>query len=214
MASRQGGGPRRGREGTGGAPVEAGFRAALGRSAVEIAGEIGYTELTVKRLTERARVSRARFYRAFAGKEECYLEGERQVFSRLEAELRAPCAGEGEWARALEASLGRLAAFIEAEPLLAKGVLVESRIAGGAALEVRLEVSERLSRAIDAARRENQSRQSPPPITARFILSAIEESAVGSLVAGRPERFAAAVPDLVRIARAVYFGDGGEGRSG
>lgn len=206
MASRQGGGPRRGRAGV---RDEVEFRAGLGRRAVEIAGEIGYTGLTVQRVLERAGVSRARFYRAFADKEECYLEGEREVFARLEAELRAPCASEPDWARALEASLGRLADFLEAEPLLAKGVLVESRIAGGAALEVRLEVSERLSRAIDAARRESESRHSPPPVTAGFILSAIEESAVGSLVAGRPERFAAAVPDLVRIARAFYFGDDG-----
>lgn len=186
----------------------AALRGELGRRAVEIAGEVGYSELTVQRLLERTGVSRKAFYRLFADKGECYLQGEREVFARLEAELRDPCESEPDWAAALEASLRRLAAFIETEPLVARGVLVESRIAGGEALEVRFEVLERLSRAVDSARRESKSRHSPPPFTARFITAAIEESAVGSLLLGEPGRFAASVPDLAWIATLVYFGDG------
>ncbi len=203
MASRGRRGSRREDEG-----AEAELRAELGRRAVEIAGEVGYTELTVQRVLERAEISRKRFYGLFADKDECYLQGEREVLARLEAELRAPCESEPDWAAALAASLRHLAAFLETEPLLARGVLVESRIAGGEALELRFEVLERLSRAVDSARRESKSRHSPPPVTARFITAAIEESAVGSLLAGEPERFAASVPDLGRIAALIYFGDG------
>jgi AcrR family transcriptional regulator len=208
MAGKGRRGSRREDEDDGAEEAEAALRAGLGRSAVEIAGEVGYSGLTVGRVLERAGVSRAGFYRLFADKGACYLEGEREVFAGLESELREPCRAEPDWSSALEASLRRLAAFLEAEPLLARGVLVESRIAGGEALAVRFEVLERLSHAVDAARRETRSRHSPPPMTATFILSAIEESAVNSLMLGRPERFAVAVPDLARIATLVYFGDG------
>jgi AcrR family transcriptional regulator len=212
MASRRGRGSRRDDQGA--AEAEAALRAELGLSAVEIAGEVGYTALTVQRVLERARISRKGFYRLFADKGDCYLAGEREILGRLEGDLRAPCEGEARWAAALEASLRRLAAFLEDEPFLARGVLVESLIAGGDALELRFEVLERLSHAVDAARRESKSRHSPPPVTARFILGAIEESALNSLMAGRPERFAAAIPDLVRIAALIYFGDDGAGSGG
>jgi AcrR family transcriptional regulator len=204
-SSRRGRGQRQGDEEVD--ATEAALRARLGRGAVEIAGEVGYTGLTVARLLERVEISRKRFYGVFADKEECYLQGEREVLAWLEVELRAPCEKEEDWRAALEASLRRLAAFLESEPLVARGVLVESRIAGGEALELHFEVLERLSRAVDAARRENKSRHSPPPVTARFITAAIEESAVGSLLVGEPERFAASIPDLGRIATLIYFGD-------
>jgi AcrR family transcriptional regulator len=201
MTSRQGGGSRR--------EDEVALRAALGRSAVEIAGEVGYLRLTVARVLARTQISRQRFYAAFADKDECYLHGEREILVWLEAELRAPCEGEADWSAALETSLRRLAAFLQREPLLARGVLVESRIAGGEALELHFDLLERLSRAVDSARRENRSRHSQPPITsAKFVTAAIEESAVGSLLLGEPERFAASIPDLVRIAALIYFGDG------
>jgi AcrR family transcriptional regulator len=204
MTSRQGGGTRREDEEAGAA-----LQARLGRSAVEIAGELGYLGLTVARVLARAQISRKRFYAAFTDKDECYLYGEREILGRLEAELCASCESADGWSAALEKSLRALAAFLEAEPLVARGVLVESRIAGGEALELHFEVLERLSHAVDSARRENGSRHSPPPVgTAKFVTAAIEESAVGSLLLGEPGRFAASIPDLVRIAALIYFGDG------
>jgi AcrR family transcriptional regulator len=205
MASKEDAGLRRGGDGL--TEGETALRGELGRRAVEIAGEVGYAELTVQRLLERAEISRKAFYRLFADKGECYLQGEREILARLEAELRAPCESEEDWGVAFERSLRHLAAFLETEPLLARGVLVESRVAGGEALELRFEVLERLSHAVDSARRENKSRHSPPPVTARFITAAIEESAVGSLMAGEPERFTDSVADLARIATVFYFGD-------
>jgi hypothetical protein len=71
----------------------------------------------------------------------------------------------------------------------------------------REEVFERLTRAIDSARRETESRHSPPPITAAFMLSAIEESVVMALVKDEPGRFAETVPELTFLAAAAYFGE-------
>ena len=84
---------------------------------------------------------------------------------------------------------------------------MEVHLARGPAQHKRVEVIERLSRAIDCARRETASRHSPPPITAAFMVSAIEESAAMALASGAPERFAAAVPELAHLVTAAYFGE-------
>src|SRR5258708_1165598 len=116
-------------------------------------------------------------------------------------------AGGGRWRGGVGAGVGGLSCFVEAEPVLARGLLVEVHVAGGAALEKRGEVFERLSSAMDGARRETSgSRHSPPPIAAAFMVGAIEEAVCAELVTGTPERFTAAVPQLAQMVVNAFFG--------
>jgi hypothetical protein len=86
--------------------------------------------------------------------------------------------------------------------------VIQVHVAGGPALTKRYEVFERLTRAIDSARRETiASRHSPPPIAAAFMVGAVEQSVAMALLRGQPERFASAVPDLVSLAATIYFGE-------
>lgn len=71
----------------------------------------------------------------------------------------------------------------------------------------RNELLERLSQAVDSARRESESRHSPPPLTALFMVSAIEASAVAALLSDEPQRFGEAVPELAQMIVGAYFGD-------
>ena len=186
-----------------------GTRRRLELAALEASGETGYRQLTVQRILDRAGVSRNSFYRAFTGKAECYAAGYAVAMEQLEKEILRACSDAEQWLGGLRASLDILTELIESEPNLAKGLLAEVHVAGGAAMAKRKEVFERLSRAIDTARRENESRHSPPPIAASFILNAIETMVVKTLAHERPEAFAAIVPELVHVAAAVYFGDDG-----
>jgi AcrR family transcriptional regulator len=190
------------------------IRRRLELAALEASGEAGYRQLTVQRILDRAEVSRTSFYRAFTGKAECYAAGYAVAMEQLEAEILRECSKAERWLGGLRASLEILTEFVESEPHLAKGLLAEVHVAGGAAMAKRKEVFERLSRAIDTARRENESRHSPPPIAASFILNAIEAMVVKTLAQGRPEAFAPIVPELVHIAAAVYFGDEGTAADG
>ena len=106
----------------------------------------------------------------------------------------------------MRSGLSALAKFLETEPLLAGGIFLEVYVAGGAAAAKHDEVFERLSRAVDTARRENASRQSPPPIAAKFILNMIEAAVTKWLQTDEPPPFAKEIPDLLYIAVTFYFG--------
>ncbi len=178
---------------------------------LEACGEFGYRVVAVKDVYERYGGYRAEFYRHFANKAECYAVAHEAEMERLWRRLERACQAADEWDDGLRAALGELADFASERPYRAAGLLVEAHVAGGPAGAKRAEVFERLTRAVDGARRETSaSRHSPPPITAGFIVSAIEESVVSALVSGAPENFAAAVPSLIWLAVYLYFGEGGD----
>jgi AcrR family transcriptional regulator len=182
-------------------------RRRLQRAAVEVSGEVGYRKLTVERIIERAAVSRTRFYRGFANKDGAYLGGYEAGIEELSERMLGSGRLGPDWKGGFRSALDQLAGFLVGEPSYANGLLAQVHVAGGAALEKRKEVFERLSRAIDSARREHLvSRHSPPPIAAEFIVSAIEQSVIGAIGRGVPEEFAATVPDLVSLAVSTYFG--------
>jgi AcrR family transcriptional regulator len=182
----------------------------LARAAVEVSGEVGYRKLTVALILERGGVGRTAFYRQFSDRHEAYLAGYQPGIDALADRLLEAGRGAASWPDGLRAALDRLAAFAIGEPNYAAGLLAQVHVAGGAALDKRKEVSERLSRAVDGARRETHpSRHSPPPIAAEFIVSAIEQSVISAVGRGVPEEFAEAVPELVFLASSTYFGPAG-----
>jgi AcrR family transcriptional regulator len=183
---------------------EAVTRGRLELAALQTSGELGYRRLTVGLMLARTGVSRTRFYEIFANKADCYGAAYERLIEDLGEEILATGAAEPSWSRGLERALARVAALVEAEPLIARALLAEVHLADDARLAKRKEVFERLSRAIDLARRENESRHSPPPITAAFILNAIEASVVDALLRERPEDFGREVPNLVYLALSLY----------
>jgi AcrR family transcriptional regulator len=179
----------------------------LARAAVEVSGEVGYRKVTVALILERADAGRSAFYRHFADRHQAYLAGYVPGVDALADRMLEAGRGAETWAAGLRAALDQLAGLVTREPNYAGGLLAQVHVAGGAALDKRKEVSERLSRAVDGARRETHpSRHSPPPIAAEFIVSAIEQSVIGALSRGVPEEFAATVPELLHLATSTYFG--------
>jgi AcrR family transcriptional regulator len=170
-------------------------------------GQWGYRGVTVQRLLDGYGGNRAQFYRQFASLDVCYLAAYEAETERLGAEILAAGAAGADWRSGLRAALDQLARFAAARPLVARALLIEVHLAGPAAADKRREMLERLSRAVDSARRENQSRHSPPPLTALFMVSAIEAAAVAALAAEEPHRFEEIVPELVEVVCAAYFGD-------
>lgn len=170
-------------------------------------GELGFHRVTVQDVLERHGGNPAQFYRHFASLDECYAAAYEAETGRLCAEiLRAGAAGPT-WRQGLRDALDALGSFVRERPLAARALLIDVHIAGGSAMDKRKEMLERLSRAIDSARRDTESRHSPPPLTALFMVSAIEASAVAALLSGEPQRFEEAVPELAEIVAAAYFGD-------
>jgi AcrR family transcriptional regulator len=193
-------------DGGGGADEPALIAAEFELSALRRAGEVGYARMTVEEVVAGARSNRARFYALFAEKRECYAAGYSDAVELLVEAILARAGGEADWLSGFHAALSELAAFLASDPPLARGVILEARVAGGPVAAIRIKVFERLSRAIDRARRENGSRHSPPPVTADFILNATEATTARYLLAGRAAEFGEAVDDLVALAASLYPG--------
>jgi AcrR family transcriptional regulator len=175
---------------------------------LEACGERGYRQVTVQDVIDGCGGHRVQFYRHFANKAECYAAAYESEIERLCGALLGAARAEEDWRAGLDAALGELARFAAERPALARGLLTEVQVAGGPALAKHEEVFERLSRAVDGARREGSSNHSAPPVTASFIIAAIESAVRRALLEGEPQRFAAAVPELVGLAVVLYFGEG------
>jgi AcrR family transcriptional regulator len=183
------------------------LRERIMEAALEACGERGYRDATVQDTIDRYGGHRQQFYAHFANKAECYAAAYEFEVERLYAALQARAAAEPSWQQGLVAVLRGLAAFLRERPTFARGLLVEVHVAGGSALLKRLEVFERLTRAVDSARHETESRHSPPPVTATFMVGAIEAAVTSALTRAEPEDFSAAVPELAHMVLAAYFGD-------
>ncbi len=171
------------------------------------AGELGFRGLIVAEVLKRYGGYRLQFYRHFANVGEAYEAAYGRHVERLELGVLKAGSSANSWRAGLRAALEELARFANEAPALANGLLVQIHLAGEPALEQRKEVLERLSHAIDSARRETRSRHSPPPLTAPLMVSAIEAAVARALTKGEPERFTEAIPELEQLICTAYFGD-------
>lgn len=191
-------------------PLGAARAAATERAILELSGEVGYRQVRVAALLERSGTNRSWFYSAYAGKPDCFATAYAKRAGNLCDEVLGACGSAGGGAPGVRAGVEALAAFLEAEPALARGLFAEARVVGGVAVAERNKVFERLSRGTRPARREtSRSRHSPPPaITATFILDAIEAAVIRALV--EPGAFEALPRELTSLV--LSYGIGPNGR--
>jgi hypothetical protein len=110
------------------------------------------------------------------------------------------------------AALVELAGLNAKDPKLVAGLVREVHVVAGAALAMRDQLIRRLCAAVDLARRESERTQpSPPEVTPRFIVEAIEAAMIRTQAEGRP--FERELPGLLYLAVAPYFGTDAARRS-
>ncbi|MGN6816032.1 MAG: TetR/AcrR family transcriptional regulator [Solirubrobacterales bacterium] len=163
-------------------------------------GETGYRRVAVEQVFRRLGGYRSQFYRYFENKEKCFEAAYAEQVERLCGTLLSHRGEPEGLSRALTA-LGR---YVSDQPTRAKAMFVEVHVAGGGALAKRREIMERLARALDSACRHNGSSHPPPPMTAEFMICAVEQAVSSALVRGRPDEFAATVPELVELISQTY----------
>lgn len=173
---------------------------------LEACGEKGYRRVAVQDVIERYGGHRVQFYRYFASKADCYAAAYEDEIGRLRLRIAEAAEAETGWRPQLRTGLDELARFAEERPLLARGLLVEVHVAGGPALRERAEIHGQVVSALDGGRSEAPA-GSPPPITAQFMVGAVESTLTGALAAGEPQAFAAAVPELTHMIVAAYLGE-------
>ncbi len=156
-------------------------------------GERGYEQIAVRDVLDRAEVSRATFYKYFSDKEDCFVQAHGDACDWLYRRLTSVARRQPSWREGLRAALAELLEFCANQPPVAKALLVEVHAAGPRAMAQRDDLMERLSRALDSARREIPTRQAPPPMTSTFMVGAIETLVSAKLM----DDAAAEAPDLL-----------------
>ena len=172
-----------------------------------VSGEMGYEHVAVKHVIERAKASRATFYKHFEDREACFTQAHRDATEWLYRRLIGAAKRQTGWREGLRAGMAELLEFCANQPAIAKAVCVEVHAAGAQALAQRSELMERLSRALDSARREIPSRQAPPPVTATFMVGAIDTLVCAKLMDGDAEHAPEMLPGLLHFVVMQYFGE-------
>lgn len=178
-------------------------------------GEKGYAKATVVEVCERAGISQDRFHRRFGSKGACFGRAYEAASERIAAELAEAVAGIEDWRERFRAGLAALLRTVAEQPLLSRALLLEVRSARGEAWGCHQRRVERLVAAIETVREQPGARRSATPMTAGFVVGAIEESIRIEIAAGRAAEVERLLPDLTRLAFLQLFGDeeGGEAAS-
>jgi AcrR family transcriptional regulator len=177
-------------------------------AVLAISGELGYREASAERIAARSGHTVDQFYALFANREECFSiayeeQAEILLARMLRAVAAAPRSRDG-----VRAALVELIEFVTGEPTLARALLAEVYVAAGTALARHEQNLKRLSDAVaDIHRERDSSRHDPPPVTASFIVGAIEEAVRRRLVEKRPELLWDDLPELASLAVGPYLGD-------
>jgi AcrR family transcriptional regulator len=172
-----------------------------------VSGELGYEQVAVRHVIERAHTSRATFYKHFEDREDCFAQAYGDTAEWLYRRMIGAAKRQASWREGLRAALAELLEFCANQPEIAKALLVEVHAAGERSLVQQRDLMERLSRALDSARREIPSRQGPPPVTSDFIVGAIDTLLVAKLLDGDAERAPEMLPGLLHFVVMQYLGE-------
>jgi AcrR family transcriptional regulator len=170
-------------------------------------GAKGYDKATVGEVLERSGISRDRFQRRFGGKTACFAQAYEMAADRVCAEVLEAGRGAESWRAGFRAALAQLLRTVAEQPLLAKALLIEVRAARGRAWARHQQLIERFAVAVDSARHQRGARPTVTPLTAQFVVGAIEETLAREVAAGRAAEVEHLLPDLAHLAVLNYFGE-------
>jgi AcrR family transcriptional regulator len=166
--------------------VERVQRERLFDAMAKVVAEVGYQDTTVRRLLDRARISRLTYYELFKDKEECFLAAYDEALEHAFRELGAACAAEagGSPQARLRAALSALLGFLADEPEVARMCVVEVLAAGPAARERRAATMDRLTELMEAFLADAWPDRALGEIAARALVGGAEEVVYGAVERG------------------------------
>lgn len=169
--------------------------------------ELGYEQVAVRHVIERARASRATFYKYFEGIEDCFEQAYGDAGEWVYRRMIGAARRQPSWREGLRAALAELLEFCANQPAIAKALLVEVHAAGEQALAQRRELMERFARALDSGRDELPAKQSPPRIAPDFIVGAIDTLLSAKLMDGDAAQAPEMLPGLLHFVVMQYLGE-------
>jgi AcrR family transcriptional regulator len=169
--------------------------------------QLGYRELSVQDVLERAGVSRPTFYEHFENKEDCFLAAFDTAATRLRERLEV-AGGEGEtWREHLRLALEELLRFVTDEPDAAMTLIVDARAACPPALLRRDQLLDHFASCLDTqVREESPAGTQLSTIAAAGIVGGIEALLYSRLNRGETDSIESLLPSLMYFAVLPYEG--------
>jgi AcrR family transcriptional regulator len=150
----------------------------------EIVAEEGYTDATVRKILERAGISRRTFYEIFTDKEDCFLAAYQEAADHVLALVQQACSAGDTPERRIEDSLRAMLEFAEREPKVARTCVVEVMAAGNEARDRRALVMEQLSELVADAVEERCESRDEALLRARVLTGGVHEMVYAALTRG------------------------------
>jgi AcrR family transcriptional regulator len=173
---------------------------------LEAVGADGYEQTSVRTVLDRTGVYRQAFYDNFSDKDDCYLQAYDAGVERLEALMIAAAGEEPAWTGKLRSGLEALLDFCDAEPDIARALVVEVHAAGAEALAKRTAAMARVNSFLDQAREVAGETESPPAIAGEGIAAGIHAVIHSRLATGSNDGFRQLLPEFMYFAVLPYFG--------
>ncbi|HYJ21132.1 MAG TPA: TetR family transcriptional regulator [Solirubrobacterales bacterium] len=170
-------------------------------------GALGYERATAQEVAARSGITADQLQRRFGNKDELFARAYEEAADRLCEELFAAAREAADWRLGFRAALAELLRTVAEQPLLAKAMLIEVRAARGRAWAAHQRLTERLMAAVDSAREDPDALSGVSPMTAGFMVGAIEESIGLEIGAGRSGEIERLLPDLSHLVVLNYFGE-------
>lgn len=181
-----------------------GERESILKGMLQAVGMKGYERATVEDAIAEAGLPRHAFYAFFDDKEDCYLQAVDAGCAWVELAMREEAAEWETWRGQLRGALTGLLRFLDAQPEVARALLVEVHAAGARAVGKRTEAMERAAAMMDLARDEGLG--TAPAISAEAIVAGILAVLHTRLAAQQSEGFRRLLPELMYLAVLPYFG--------
>jgi len=157
----------------GGVQVSEMQRSRMLSSAVAVVSEYGYGQMSVARVTGRARVSRRTFYDFFEDREDCFLAVFDDAVARIAECVAGAYGRETSWRERVRAALAALLGFLDEEPGLRTLLVVDALRAGPRVLERRAQVLERLSATLHEGGSGTKTARGLPLLTGEGVVGAV-----------------------------------------
>jgi AcrR family transcriptional regulator/DNA-binding MarR family transcriptional regulator len=142
-------------------------------SAALVVSEYGYGQMSVARVTGRARVSRRTFYDVFLDREDCFLAVFDETLAQVSERVLAAYEYEGDWRERVRGALSALLEFLDDEPGAGSLLIVDALGAGPRVLARRAEIVERLGAELQREGSRAHTGQAVPPLTGEGVIGAV-----------------------------------------
>jgi AcrR family transcriptional regulator len=170
--------------------------------------EVGYAELTVRCLIDRAGVSRRTFYQLFEGKDACVFAAHERAFGRLSKAIVDACRTQAGWPDRVAAAVARALDFAVDSPDDAQLVVVACHTASEPKLASRGHAAhEKLADLLRTGRRQAEVAHTPPELTEQAVVGAAMAVVGARFLKGEVAGLPALGPELTQIILTPYLGD-------